>query len=265
VVVLRRAEVPSWCILAGLLSPAAMWNLYLGQLGLFCGALLIFGLSRMGTARGGATLGLLALKPQYAIIVPFAALAARGWRTLAAGALVLAALLALAWVLAGSATFAAYLTTGRAATSTLLNQSFTVGTYQDMGTSVFWTLRSLHLGTTAAYAGQGLVALLAAAGTMWLWRRPDYPNRLFITLLLTLLASPYGYTDDLAASSILLPTLARRDTPWRNAALAWLWLAPAFIRKATLHTDVLLTPLLLLAALALCLVQIPRPSVESTR
>jgi len=256
VVLLRKAAVPGWCVAAGLLSPAALWNLYLGQIGLLCGALLIYGLSRLERApgRSGALLGLLAVKPQYALLLPFAVLGARAWRAVATAGAVVLALAALA----GPSAWGAYLTLGRAAARGLLELPFTLGSYQDMGTSLFWTLRSLGAGLPAAYAVQGAAALAAAAGTAWLWRR-RHPQRLFLTLLLTQLASPYGYVDDLAAYSVLLPTLARRDTPWRNAALAWLWVAPAVIRKATLDTGVLFTPLLLLAALALCLTQQKQP------
>jgi Glycosyltransferase family 87 len=72
-----------------------------------------------------------------------------------------------------------------------------------------------------------------------------------IAAVLALLASPYGFTDDLAAYSLMLPTLTRRDTPWRNAALAWLWVAPALVPKFVAIFGFLPTPLLLLAAISL--------------
>ncbi|MDD2705552.1 MAG: glycosyltransferase family 87 protein [Acidocella sp.] len=248
---LRRANIPRWCILAGLISPAAMWNLYLGQFGLLCGALLAYGLATMHARplRAGAALSLLAIKPQYALLVPVAVLARRNWRTLIAGALGLLFLLALSCIFGGTATWAAYLGPGRAAMRTLLNQPFAPG-YQAMGSSVFWMLRSLHASLPLAYAGQGAVSLTCALATWRLWRN-NSENRLPVTVFLSLLASPYGFTDDLAIYSVLLPTLARRNTPWRNAALAWLYVAPAFIPKFVTAFGFLPTPLLLLAALCL--------------
>jgi hypothetical protein len=247
VALLRGAGVAWWCIVAGLLSPAALWNLYLGQIGLLCGALLVFGLSRSS----GAALGLLIIKPQYALMLPFAV---RSWRVAAAAGVVALALAGAA----GAAAWGAYLGAGRGAARALLEMPFTLGSYQDMGSSVFWSARSLGAGLAVAYGVQGVVALAAAGATAWLWRG-GHPQRVFVTLILTQLASPYGFTDDLAAYSVLLPALADQKTPWRNAALAWLWVAPAFVRKATLETGVLLTPLLLLAALALCLTQKEQP------
>jgi hypothetical protein len=259
VLLFRRAQIPGWCIALGLASPAAMWNLYLGQFGLLCGALLVYGLASMQTRplRGGAALSLLAIKPQYALLVPVAVLASRNWRTLVAGALGLGILLSLASILGGVDTWSAYLGPGRAAMRALLEKPFGPS-YQYFGTSVFWMLRSLHATPLLAYMGQGVVSL---AGALIVWRlwHSGAKNRLIATVFMTPLISPYGFTDDLSAFSVLLPTLARRETPWRNAALAWLWLAPAFVQKFVFAYGVLPTPLLLLAALALSLTQQKQP------
>lgn len=248
---LRRAQIPRWCILAGLISPAAMWNLYLGQFGLLCGALLVYGLTVMQTrpARAGATLSLLTIKPQYALLVPVAVLASRNWRALAAGALGLLLLLSLSLILGGAATWAAYLGAGRAAARAVLEAPFHLN-YEYWGTSVFWMLRSMHATLPIAYASQGAASLACVFAAWRLWRR-NAQHSIIATVLLTSLASPYGFTDDLSAVSVLLPTLARRDTPWRNAALAWLWVAPAFIPKFAMLFGFLPTPLLLIAALGL--------------
>jgi len=259
VMLLRRAGRRGWCIAAGLLSFPAMWNLYLGQFGLICGALLVFGLSRLQArpALGGAALSLLAIKPQYALLVPVAVLAARRWRAVAAGGAGVAALLGLGWALGGTAMFTTYLGPGRAAMHTLLTQAPSPNGYQAMGISVFWLLRGLHLGTLAAYAGQGLVSATCALIVWRLWSNGETP--LATTVFCTLLASPYGFTDDLAIYAVLLPTLAQRETPWRNAALAWLWVLPACAPRVFTHSGVLITPLLLLAALGLSLAQQEQP------
>jgi hypothetical protein len=51
--------------------------------------------------------------------------------------------------------------------------------------------------------------------------------------------------------SVILPMLACRGSPWRNAALAWLWVLPAYIAKFTVATGILVTPLVVSAALIL--------------
>lgn len=98
---LRAAGLPWRCVAAGLVSFPAMWTLYLGQWGMLCGALLIYGLARLRERplRAGVALGLLAVKPQYALLAPVAVLATRRWRAGLAGGVVLGFLHLLSWAL----------------------------------------------------------------------------------------------------------------------------------------------------------------------
>ena len=230
---LRQAGISRWCIVVGLIGPAAMWNLYLGQLGFLCGALLVAGLAGMNTrpVRAGGLLGLLCIKPQYALLVPVVVCAGRYWRVMLAGGAAVLVLLALSWWCGGAAAWIGYLGPGRAATSALLERHF--GGFQVMGSSVFWMLRSFRTSVGAAYAGQGVVSAFAVLGCWVMWRSPSNEPmwRLAMTVFLTLLASPYGFTDDLAVYSVMLAVLARRDTPWRNAGLAVLSGGPGFRPK----------------------------------
>jgi len=250
---LRKAGIAWWCILLGLLSPAAMWNLYLGQFGLLCGALLVFGLARLERwpVEAGLVLALLCIKPQYALLVPVVVLAGGHRRALAAGVCGVAAMLAGSIAVGGVGVWNGYLGPGRAVMRQLLEQDF--GGFQVMGTSMFWMARSLGLGLPDADAVQAGVSALAALAVAWLWRKPaaDAARRITLTVFWSLLASPYGFTDDLAVYAVLLPTLARRGAPWRNAVLAGLWVAPAFVPKFVAAFGFLPTPLLVLAALGL--------------
>jgi alpha-1,2-mannosyltransferase len=253
VFLLRRAGVAWWCIGAGVVGPAAMWNLYLGQFGLLCGAMLVAGLAWAETAprRAGGVLALLCIKPQYALLVPAVVLAGRHWRVMFSGCCGLVVVLALSALWGGDA-WVGYLGPGRAAITSLLTQKFGPG-YEVMGTSVLWMARSFGATLGVAAMLQAVVSTGAVLAVWRLWRAPvaDAMRRASSTVFLTLLASPYGFTDDLAIYSVLLPMLGRRDAPWRNAMLAWLWVLPAFVPRFVAMFGFLPAPLLVLGALGL--------------
>jgi hypothetical protein len=113
-------------------------------------------------------------------------------------------------------------------------------------------LRSFGAGLAGAYAGQAAAAALAAALTWRLWRRGDADplRRMAVTVFLALLATPYGYTDDMVAWSVALAALAWRRG-WRIGlldVLFWLW--PAIGPEVFNRTGLLFTPLVTIAAVA---------------
>lgn len=230
-VFLHRLAGVGWPIVAvALVGLPAMWNLYLGQLGFLCSGLLVFGLMRMERwpVASGAMLAGLCIKPQYAILIPVVVLASRNVRALAAGGVVLAALLALSVIVFGWQAWVEFLGPGRATMQTLLQAPFRPG-YEYLGASMFWLARSFGSGVGLAYAVQIGVIGIAATLCWMLWRRPsgNPPLRVAMTVCLVLIANPHAYTDDLIAYSLVLPILARRETPVVNAVLALLWIAPA--------------------------------------
>jgi hypothetical protein len=269
-ILLARSRVPGWCIALGLISPAVVNNLFLGQLDLLAGALLIFGLSRLESQPrfAGLVLSLLAFKPQHALLVPAAVLARRRWPALEAGVLGTAALLALSLPYHATASWSGYLHEGRSELRYILQTPFTPASahngffdYAYCSVSVFWMLRSLHCSLMLAYAVQSACSVLAFAFGWRVWRSPAMAlrQRLILSVLLTPIIAPYGFVNTLCAVSIVLPMLAARHTPWRNAALAWLWTAPALTPGIVAHYGLSLGPLLPLAALALCLTEQKQP------
>lgn len=243
----------SWLvIMASLLSPAALWNTMLGQLGVIGGAILVAGLLK-GAARptsAGAWLGLLACKPQTGILVPAALLGQRSWRGIYGFAGMVALLVAMTMLLFGPSVWLGYFGHGQAGAATLLDAGFAPRTAQASGVSVFWALRSLHAGTGLAGVGQMGVSALVMAFVMWLWAqaRLDRHDKVALTVLLSLLATPYGYTDDMVAGSVMLAVLAERRG-WRiGLADVAFWLWPALCPTVSLLSGVLFTPLVVALA-----------------
>jgi hypothetical protein len=230
VVLLRMAGLSWWIIAVGAVGLPAMWNLYLGQVGFLCAVLLFFGLMRLERwpVASGLMLAGLCVKPQYAILIPIVVLASRNVRALVAGGVALGALLVLSVIVFGWQAWAEFLGPGRATMQALLQAPFRPG-YEYLGASMFWLARSFGSGVGVAYALQIGVIIICAVLCWMLWRRPtDNPAvRVALTVCLVLVANPHAYTNDLIAYSVVLPTLARRETPVMNALLAILWIAPA--------------------------------------
>lgn len=250
---LRRAGFSRAVTGFALLCPASLWNTELGQLGLLAGALQLGGFLALRARpwRAGVLLGLLAFKPQYGVLAP-AALAGRYSLRAALGFALCCAVLAAASLAAfGWPAWAAYLSIGRAATAQVLGAPFVPSMAEGNGVSIFWALRSLGAGLGLCYAVQGAAALGAMAAALLIWRRRDVAvlDAAALTVLLSLLAVPYGYGEDMTAGSVALAALAQRRG-WRiglTEALFWIW--PALCPVITLAAGVLFTPLVVLLAL----------------
>ena len=252
---LRWARLSWPVIVCVLLCPAALWNYECGQISLLTACLLAAGLLRMGDApgRAGALLGLLVIKPQLALLLGAAMLATRNWRVLIAAGASALALCLLSTLLLGPQVWSAYVTFGTPIAAQILNAPLAPHSYETFGVSVFWMVRSFGAGLHLARLAQ-LATALAAAGLTWqVWRHPgDLTRKFALTAWAALLATPYGYTNDMIAAATGLAALveARR---WRIGLLEplfWMWpaLSPV-IANATGHE---LTPCITAAALAWC-------------
>jgi hypothetical protein len=250
VFLLRKARISWFCIAAGLLSPAALWCIYLGQFGVICGTLLVAGMAQLETnpRLGGGLLAALCVKPQYGLLVPVMLLA-RGEKLawLAAGA-ALFLLLALSVLCCGWDSWSAFLGPDRAEMRSWLQRPFGP-TDQMMGTSVFWMARSFGATLPIAYAVQFFSSAASVLCTWILWRRNDIDreHRIAVTICLCLLASPYGYTNDMVAYSIACAMLMRSPPAATDALLALLWLAPAYIGRFGAEFGILPTPICIIA------------------
>jgi len=250
VMLLRRAQIPWLCIAAGLLSPAGLWGLYLGQFSILCTGMFIAGLAALETRPGGAgaLLAALCIKPQYAMLAPAVILARRNATVLRGATLTGLALLALTLAGFGWGAWAAFLGPGRDAIRALLQMPFNESPARS-GISVFWMARSLGAGLAGAYVAQAAASALASFCAWRLWQREDLPRngKIAITLCLALLATPYGYIVDMTGFCAACAMLMRRKTPLANAMLAVLWVSPSYIGHFAEKFGFLPTPLCIIA------------------
>ncbi len=267
VLLLRLAALPWPAILGAALSPAALLNADLGQLGLVTGAALLAGFTwaQHRPGRAGALFGLLVIKPQLALLAPLAFLR-RGQRAgLCAGGLAGLALCALSLLAFGPDAWRNYLAHGLPVSRFLLVQPFPraapgVNDYEFYEISVFCMLRSFGCNLAAAGIGQALAALLAAwlCWRAWGSRHGDPLARAGFCLCLGLLATPYGYLYDLCGACAAIAALAWRERRLGLAdILLWTWPVLGLTISLQLHLE--LAPLVIGLAARRCRAAMLRP------
>lgn len=250
-VLLGRREPRLVAALLLLLAPSTAIGLIYGQTGFLFAAVLIGGM-RLGERHpwlGGAMLGLMACKPQLAVLVPVALLAAGRGRALAAMLLSAATLMALAAAVYGPALCLAW-PSALAAYAALFRA----------GSSALWPLMpTLTAAGTLLGLPSGVVLALQSGGAMlglvltWRSYRQRQPRALLTLAAAAFLVSPYAFVYDLplltaAMVSCLierLPALA----PGELALLATVLCAPMLVLAGL--------PVGLVAVLAALLLSMP--------
>jgi len=248
---------PLWLLLA-VAFPAVFVNIGHGNNGFLTAALLggaLLTLERRPLV-AGVLFGLLAYKPQFALMIPLALLATGRWRTIAAAGITVVALVLVSALVFGVETWSAFLAATRFTRAVILEQG---GPGWHKIQSVFSWVRMWGGTIPLAYAAQATVTLALAAALVWLWRSPAaFAYKAAALCLATLLAPPYSLDYD---TVVLAPAIAfvaadrmrQGFAPWEKTALAALWLMPAISRNITQLTLIPLGVIVLLAAFAFVL------------
>ena len=231
-----------------LVFPGALIAAGHAQNGFVTGALLVGGVVLLDRrpVLAGALLGALVVKPHLALLIPFWLAAGGRWRAFAAAAASAVGLLALAWLVFGTATMLAY--GGVWDASTAIMRTADADFFLKMAT--LYAQVRIYAGETAAWVVAALLALAMIALVMLSWRRFGQDGMATGALMLTAtaLASPYLFSYDLPF--LILPVLwlvreGLRDGfgPWEKALLVALWFAPYATRAAALPLGLNLMPL----------------------
>jgi hypothetical protein len=179
----------------------------------------------------GLCIGLLAIKPQMAVLLPLVLFAARAWRALAAAALTATLFGAVSVLVCGAQSVHLFLVNTALARETLLEQ--TRG-YWLASPTTFAVLREDGVPLAAAYAAQACVALIAAAAAWHVWRTTrDTRLRGASLVVATLLANPYVWHYELAWLGIAMACLTALglDKGWlrgEQTVLVLAWLLPIY-------------------------------------
>ena len=202
---LREWLKPPFALLGGLAFPAVFVTLGHGQASFLIAAL--FGGALLALERrpllAGALFGLIAIKPHFGLLIPFALMASGRWRAFAAASAMVAAMTLAALAAFGPETFAAFfesLTFSRVYGVENSNTGF----YKLQ--SAFTAVRLVGGPVGLAYVLHGLLLAMVVAATLWIWRS-QADGRLKAASLMTgaFLATPYLFDYDMV---LLAPAMA---------------------------------------------------------
>jgi len=190
-----------------LAQAAAAANFITGQNGFLTSAIFIGGTTLIARRPllAGAILGLLALKPQLALLLPIALIAGREWRAIAGGVLSSVALVALGFLLFGAGAYSSFLALLPHFTGWLGAGRWPWGELA----STFALLRWFRVPDTAALVAHGVVAVIAAVLTARAWAL-KLDQRVPILAAATLLVPPYLFTYDALLLTLPLAALLRQ-------------------------------------------------------
>ena len=250
----RSSHDPLW-LLAALAFPAVFVNLIHGQNGFLTAAIMTGGLAllRPRPFLAGAVFGLMAYKPQFAVMIPVALGAGRYWRALGGFAACLAVLIVLATAVFGPDIWQTFLASAQLSRTVVLEQG---NTGFEKLQSAFAAVRLLGGPVPFAYLVQGAVAAGVLTALVIVWRKPALQaEKGAVLVLATTLSTPYCLDYDLVllAPAIVLMTAAGHEKGFQKGEillLSALWLCPFAARGIAAATHLSIVPWLMLAALA---------------
>ena len=176
-----------------LAQPSVLVNGFIGQNAFLTSGFFLAGLHLLKTRplAAGAVLGLLAIKPQLAVMLPVAMVAGRHWQAIAGGALSALLLLLVGLATLGSASHAAFFDMLSIYAGFVAQGRWP---WRELA-SVYALLRYFGLAAGIAMAIHVAVAAVAAVLVWRSWRH-DTPGKEAVLAAATLLATPYLLTYD---------------------------------------------------------------------
>lgn len=256
-------------LLALLVAPATYENFAGGQNGFFTAALLIGGLRLLGPKPiiAGVLFGILTVKPQLGILLPFALLAARQWQAIAAATATALVMVGISGLWFGWESWQAYFNLVVPHQSLIMNERY--GVFLTMMPSAYIGLRLLGAEPLVCGGVQLLFALVAAAGVVWTFARSaDTELKFAILVAGTFLATPYSFNYDMAPLSLAVALVALRGLrheflEGERLVLMLAWLLPMVLSWLNLVLPV--GSLILLAFFVYLLARVWRDSYVTGR
>jgi alpha-1,2-mannosyltransferase len=240
----------------GLAFPAVLICLGHGQTGFLIAALLAGGVVALPRSQvlAGVLFGLVAVKPQFGVLLPFVLAAGGYWRAIAAAAATVTAVVTATLLIWDWPVWQAFFQSVHL-TRALVFEAGDTG-FEKFQSAFAWV--RLWGGPAAlAYGAQALVASGVLAACCWVWRgEADLRLKGAALLTGTLLFSPYTLDYDLAVFGMAIALFAAHGLeagfqPWDRTVLAAGWFMPVLARSIAKWLYLPVGFLVLLAVFAL--------------
>ncbi|MDO6964687.1 glycosyltransferase family 87 protein [Rhizobium alvei] len=225
-------------LLVALLSPAAFMSALFGQNGIVTAALLIgcFHFADRRPILSGILAGLLTVKPQLGILIPFVYIASGNLRGFLSASVTTILLVLISGSIFGFAIWQGFFLETRPLMSMIMEAPYPQ-LYHANALTFFIMARSLGLDLFWSYTFQALISLVAILAVWRLWSINPRDNlarqsRIVFTALLALLATPYGYTYDAVPFSIAVAWWFLIGRSPNRILFCLLWLFPEFTHLA---------------------------------
>ncbi len=250
--VLRRiAPIPLGLWLA-ITFPAVIINFMCGQNGFLTTALIGGGLLLLDRwpLLAGLLFGLMAYKPQFAILIPLALIVGRRWRALIATAISTILFAAASLAVFGASTWRAFIGGIPVTQKIVLEQgAINFPTLQ----SIFGAIRMWGGSVEVAYVFQAMVAIYAASAVVWVWQtsRP-FALKAATLAVGSLMVSPYLLQYDLVLLALPIAWLAMEGfekgfLPYEKAVLSVAWILPRVSLPVSQGAKIPLAPIVIIA------------------
>jgi alpha-1,2-mannosyltransferase len=191
----------SWAVLA-VLTPAALLNIWEGHYGFLIGALFLYGFRWLDKkpSAAGVAIGLLIIKPQFALLIPLVLLLQWRWRTVVSAGVTVAAMIAMSVLVYGTAAWTEFLAKGAGRQAVIDAGGAFFG---KLSTSAATAVLGVGGGWPLAIAVQvALGGLALALVVLAVRKRVATRDLALLVATCTFLVLPYGLNYDLTVVAI---------------------------------------------------------------
>jgi hypothetical protein len=199
--------------------PSVLTNILIGQNGFLTTSIFAGGMRVLPTRpyAGGAILGLLIIKPQLALLLPFAMVAGREWKAMAGGTVSALLLLMVAFLTFGASAYQGFFNMLAVLTDYMARSRWP---WNEMST-VFAALRFFGVPQIVALMGHGTAAAVATALVYRAWSL-RLEERVPILAAATMLIPPYLLTYDALLLVVPIIWLVQNRRHLALVPLVWL-------------------------------------------